>query len=508
MDIESHISAWWSKGPLPRAFEMQWDKEIDGSLEDVYFKKFGAVSAPLYDLLITQHLGSGHPALYWTNSEGEKSEYTFDHLNKAALFLCRQWRGLAVNSGERIALATQLDFNGLASLLAAVRLGLHIGYFAQKTRYTSNCAECNKMREFAPKWIVDPTGEIALEGVSHLPNELGESGIDEDQSAHTYTEDEPLYGEVAFGKWWHAALFDGIVTHRLEKGLSLSMPYCSPLRYEPYCQLLSLLFGVGIHRMESEDLDGLSSLQADILVLHPRLIEHFEGELPFKKKPLKMVRDPLTGGEECWQVLVSRGGLKGITLIDWVCESRFGGGILHSRRKLKEAEWLLPVVEPTPLYPYELDAKTPIALTPLRVELRDQWLMARLEPAWVDGQSVSISSVEKSVQSLCRKACLLALPQHRDMLISKLIMILFIDEGVDRNSLRLTIRKRICREIGEAFIPEEIFCTSLTPPLKEGAVDRCWVRNQWLDGLLQKKEHKRLYRDLHQLRYILQSEAT
>jgi len=507
MDIKAFIDAWWSKNPLTREFHEQFQKEVGSEafaakLADFYFKEFSSKSAALYDLLVTQHLKCERPALLWTNSEGKTQSHTYDDLNRAALFFANRWGHLGVAAGDRLALAMPLNFNGLAALLAAIRLGLCIGYFPQMTRYTSHHAENQKMRAFAPKWIVDPTGEMVSEGGAHLPEELGETTTGESE-AHKYQKDEPLYDGVTFGVWWKQAIFDGLITLRLRKELCLSMPYCSPLRYEPSSQLLALLFGATVHRCEGENPEHIKEIAADILVLHPYLIEHFAGEPPLKKSPSLVVRDSLAGRGDCWLTLAYRKSWKGTALIDWICESKYGGGIFYSRRKLGEREWVLPAGEPTFSYPYVLTEDAPIGLTPLRVELRDQWLVTHVTEPLVDGQWVAVSLIEESLKGLCCDACLVVVPQRYDALAFKLVAVLVCEQGDDLEMLKTAATKSICQEVGEAFVPSEIVCTHLTPQSKEGQINRRWVKDQLLQGALEKKSNHPLYRKLHALRRLL-----
>lgn len=493
---------------------------------------------------VVRHLRQGREALVSRAPGQGWHRLSYAELHARVTALAATWEAEGVEPGQGVALVLPVSESYVLALLTALRLGLVVSPLPpQGAAFVRN-----RLGALAPQYVVCHARHAPLLGEGAwrplpLSPTRGASLVPPLRS-HTYAAQEPVARlfsplgatpeqpvELSAGALFLGLLRDAVLVLRLRAEDRVALPGFEPLQHQPWALLVTLLAGGCFLEVEEEDLaeeDSQALLAPTVVGLSPALRERLLAGQGRTESWRLWVRNPAEPYDlERWQQLeerlAARRQCRGMSL---VANAAFGGSLLFSAAQARPSPFS---VLPTPGQPWQLadvlgSGQPSRADSGLYAALGEEaqeaafgrFLLSRTRTGYffagsprlgAHGQTYPEREVLQVVQShpgVVGAAVVItpASPQLHRTRVSLLVFTPPLEQSP--GELRAGLERRIARELGARYRPEQVCFYPLTPRRTEqGEVDADWCRWQFLSGALDRKASDELFRLLTQARWLL-----
>lgn len=475
-----------------------------------------------YHDLIVRHCGKNQIALI----EREK-KWTYDEIHHLAQTHALHWHSQGICQGEHIALILQEGIDFVVALMAALYLGLVVSPFFLDDLSFSLSRIKREIERLKPKSIITSLTDFSIETLTILWDLLA-SDYEQNNSLipHSYQPGEELIPGLEVNEAYLCPLRDGVHFLALQEGTLWARPLANPSQEEPFATLAAFLAGATLLHLPKTTLIEnpllLKDEQVDVLSVSPSLLELWTNQPGAPLNRLKLwTTSPLLGNLSQWDTFVSKNSLSKIPHIKLHVQVKKGGVTLSSAPTPYQS--LMPL-NPSPGIPSEIlnlnESGEPssggigfYSLDPPLIlgEVPGGYIITHSTHPLRNGAPYPTQEIEFFAnQCLNIEGCMIVENRNPlDPINSLFILIVFSPlDGENQNTQAIeeTLQQTIEKEVGKAFLPDQIHIFPLHPKKRNGQLDRPWVTRQYHSGFLAKKKKSPLYFQLTKLRNTLYQE--
>ncbi len=563
MDAEKLKEAWWSPSS-----SLEWEEwvEISRKTPSPFWKSllsFQKELSPLppqselgkkydfYSDLVLRHSES-NLAITYIDENGFVENWTYKKLHRTVNFVIKQWAQYELKPGQIVALILPVGIDFFVALLAALRLGLTISYLASDSPYLSSPFLSSLVDQLEPTWVItgEKEGPPPLDKYRKLPlKNLEECEQVNGPSSYAYDpmhfmqhslslHSSPPFSIVSLDAqttYLHA-LREGLITLGLQPGVTWTSPLTCPLRTQPCSTLMTFLSGATLLHIEEKAIENdpsiLKNEKIHLLGISPRL-QKLGGKKPLSiGKHLKgYYKPPLSHHPSSWKTFVQMNKLEKIPSFKLLIDNVSGGALFFSKPSLEEMN---PFFKPTPPLSWSLADLTgnqgaplngmgifsygdqPIETHFIVAQIENNLLLSGTVKPSIEGIAIPIEKIESTVSQLpfvehCLLHCALKMGETTTYRTSLLLFIHPLKNHIGEKTKSEwveSIKTQISKEIGTAFLPDQIEFYPLIPPLKEGRIDRARCAEQFKQGHLHRKRASQVYQLINILKKMAQENSS
>ena len=533
----------------PEAFWMSL-KELYDSLFKLCASSVPFESYNFYSDIFVRNSTTDVNVLKYYDLSAQCYEFSYNELQGRVDRLAFHWKKLGVGPEKRLAVCYPVDIDFLSSVLAGLKLGATICCIPV---YGRNFIQ-NRLNLIDADFIASPPiYQPFLEELSGslLPDiKSCPDNISDIVRPHVYESGAPVFlafdpfnpssppSEILADEAYLYALRDALIPMGLSPGDSLaSIDFSSPSKVLP--MLLScMLMGSTYIYLESETIrrhpNILNELEVKTLGISEGAIDALlDISIDMSKHCIFWFRDPSeTTSLDIWQDLIPKLKLQDTFAFNLRLDPRLCGSSLFSMRIKGQAHhYVFPSagIDWSLVDPIENDRESLIGYGELSVAspveqgdvkcLGD--IISSTNKGWIytmphiPNLSVldNLEFPAEDVLTLLRDSDLsfisgcsvVALPSNTTGR-SKIILLVFTeaDDLPPEEECRKELSDLISREIGRRFLPDKIEFFSLCPRhIEDDVIDQTWCRNQYVTGMLQKKNKNEVYKILSGIRKMV-----